>query len=80
MRVWVLGEGPHRMALGKPSIPSRAAMGIRSRPSGGWSRNGIPAPGPSPVRCRVFGGRIAVLDLDRGGFHRHGAHGPFKLA
>ena len=28
MRVWVLGEGPHRMALGKPSIPSRAAMGM----------------------------------------------------
>jgi len=35
-------------------------------------------PGLSPVRCqcRVFGDRIAVLDLDRCGFRRLDAHGP----
>ena len=57
---------------------SQSAPGWRSRcrsasaPRAGRRGTGSPPPGPSPVRCRVFGNRIAVLDLDRGSFCRLG--------
>ena len=72
-----MSPDPNRPAALRGPRPDRGrGVDPASAPRAGRRGTGSPAPGPLPVRyrCRVFGDRIAVLDLGQHSFCRLGAH------